>query len=88
MYIVQAALAAKISPTLAARPTRIFPGVPAAQSTTGHGCPSFYPISACMGCLLPQHHLHSLLVSSILSSGIYYLVSIPGYFSISRPAYL
>jgi len=31
---VQAALAAKMWPTLAARPTGIFPGVPAAQSTT------------------------------------------------------
>ena len=34
---VQAALAAKMWPTLAARPTGIFPGVPAAQSTTGQG---------------------------------------------------
>ena len=33
MHLVQAALVAKISPTLAARPTGIFPGVLAAQST-------------------------------------------------------
>src|SRR6218665_338800 len=54
LYNVQAALAAKISPTLAARPTGIFPGVPAAQSTPGQdithsGGPAHRDFSRCPG---------------------------------------
>jgi len=45
LFNVEAALAAQMSPAPAVRPTGIFPGVPAGQSTTGRdasieGCPS------------------------------------------------
>jgi len=39
LFNVEAALTAQMSPAPAVRPTGIFPGVPAGQSTTGAGMP-------------------------------------------------